>query len=52
MRNACALSLATGEAVRVINVRACRSKPVLMRQHVNAVQAACEVGGGARPSAA
>lgn len=44
VRNACALSLVTGKAVRIENVRAKRSKPGLMRQHVTAVEAACVVG--------
>lgn len=44
VRNACALSLVTGEAVRITNVRARRSKPGLMRQHVTAIEAACVVG--------
>lgn len=37
VRNACALSLVTGTPVRITNVRAKRSKPGLMRQHVTAV---------------
>lgn len=44
VRNVCALSLVTGEAVRITNVRARRSKPGLMRQHVTAIEAACVVG--------
>lgn len=44
VRNACALSLVTGKAVRIENVRAKRSKPGLMRQHVTAVEAACVIG--------
>lgn len=44
VRNACALSLVTGEAVQITNVRARRSKPGLMRQHVTAIEAACAVG--------
>ncbi|MBB5716475.1 RNA 3'-terminal phosphate cyclase [Sphingomonas aerophila] len=46
VRNACALSLVTGEAVRITDVRARRSKPGLMRQHVTAIEAACAIGGG------
>jgi len=46
VRNACALSLVTGTAVRITNVRANRSKPGLMRQHVTAIEAACKIGGG------
>jgi len=45
VRNACALSLITGTPVRIDNVRAKRSKPGLMRQHVTAVQAACTIAG-------
>lgn len=44
VRNACALSLVTGEPVRIANVRARRSKPGLMRQHVTAIEAACAIG--------
>jgi len=44
VRNACALSLVTGTPVRITNVRAKRSKPGLMRQHVTAIEAACAVG--------
>ncbi len=44
-RNACALSLATGEAYRLTNVRAGRDKPGLMRQHVTAIEAACAISG-------
>lgn len=44
VRNACALSLVTGTPVRINNVRAKRSKPGLMRQHVTAVEAACAIG--------
>ncbi len=44
VRNACALSLVTGKAVRIENVRGRRSKPGLMRQHVTAVEAACVIG--------
>lgn len=45
VRNACALSLVTGEPVRITHVRAKRSKPGLMRQHVTAIEAACAIGG-------
>lgn len=44
VRNACALSLVTGTPVRIENVRANRSKPGLMRQHVTAIEAACVIG--------
>jgi RNA 3'-terminal phosphate cyclase (ATP) len=45
VRNACALSLVTGEPFRITNVRGKREKPGLMRQHVTAIEAACAVGG-------
>jgi RNA 3'-terminal phosphate cyclase (ATP) len=45
VRNSCALSLVTGEAFRISNIRAKRSKPGLMRQHVTAVEAACVISG-------
>jgi RNA 3'-terminal phosphate cyclase (ATP) len=45
VRNSCALSLVTGEAFRITNIRAKRSKPGLMRQHVTAVEAACVISG-------
>jgi RNA 3'-terminal phosphate cyclase (ATP) len=44
VRNACALSLITGQPFRLINARAKREKPGLMRQHVTAVEAACALG--------
>lgn len=44
VRNACALSLVTGTPFRLVNVRANRSKPGLMRQHVTAIEAACAIG--------
>ncbi len=46
VRSAVALSLVTGEAVRIVNVRGGRAKPGLMRQHVTAVEAARTIGGG------
>ncbi|NYT42275.1 RNA 3'-terminal phosphate cyclase [Sphingomonas sp. R-74633] len=45
VRNACALSLATGKPFRITNVRGKREKPGLMRQHVTAIEAACAIGG-------
>lgn len=45
VRNSCALSLVTGEPFRISNIRAKRSKPGLMRQHVTAVEAACVISG-------
>ena len=43
--NSLALSLITGEPMRIESIRARRSKPGLLRQHLTAVQAAAEVGG-------
>jgi RNA 3'-terminal phosphate cyclase (ATP) len=45
LRNACALSLVTGEPFVVENVRGGREKPGLMRQHLTAIEAACAIGG-------
>lgn len=44
LRNACALSLITGEPFTIENVRGKRSKPGLMRQHMTAIEAACTIG--------
>jgi RNA 3'-terminal phosphate cyclase (ATP) len=44
LRTALALSLITDRPVRLTNIRAGRSKPGLMRQHLTAVQAAQEIG--------
>lgn len=44
VRNACALSLVTGKPFQITNVRANRSKPGLMRQHLTAIEAACAIG--------
>ncbi len=44
LRNAAALSLVTGEPFHVTNIRGMRHKPGLMRQHVTAIEAACEIG--------
>lgn len=46
LRTALALSLITGRSFRLINIRAKRPKPGLMRQHLACVQAAVAVGGG------
>ena len=46
VRNACALSLATGQPFQIANVRGGREKPGLMRQHVTAIEAACAIGEG------
>lgn len=45
LRTSLSLSLITGQPFRITNIRANRSKPGLMRQHLTAVQAAGEVGG-------
>ena len=44
VRNACALSLVTGQPFRITDIRGRRSKPGLMRQHVTAIEAACRIG--------
>jgi RNA 3'-terminal phosphate cyclase (ATP) len=53
LRTALAISLLTGESVRVENIRAGRKQPGMMRQHLTAVRLATEVGGanveGAEP---
>jgi RNA 3'-terminal phosphate cyclase (ATP) len=44
LRSSLALSLVTGKPFTIDNIRANRSKPGLMRQHLTAVRAAAEVG--------
>ena len=44
LRTSLALSLVTGSPVKVHSIRARRSRPGLMRQHLTAVRAAAEVG--------
>jgi RNA 3'-terminal phosphate cyclase (ATP) len=44
LRTALTLSLVTGTPFRIERIRAGREKPGLLRQHLTAVQAACEVG--------
>jgi RNA 3'-terminal phosphate cyclase (ATP) len=44
LRNACALSLITGQPFRITNIRGGREKPGLMRQHLTAIEAACAIG--------
>src|SRR3954466_156407 len=44
LRTALALSLITGEPFRIDKIRANRSRPGVMRQHVTAVEAACALG--------
>jgi RNA 3'-terminal phosphate cyclase (ATP) len=45
LRSSLSLSLATGKAFRIENIRAKRERPGLLRQHLTAVLAASEVGG-------
>jgi RNA 3'-terminal phosphate cyclase (ATP) len=45
LRSALALSLVTGTPFRIVNIRAGRKRPGLMRQHLTAVGAATEIGG-------
>src|SRR5207253_4904048 len=47
LRSSLALSLVTGKAFRIEKIRARRSKPGLLRQHLTAVNAAAEVGRAA-----
>ncbi len=47
LRTSLALSLVTGRAFRMVNIRAKRAKPGLLRQHLTAVRAAVEVGDAA-----
>lgn len=46
LRSALGLSLVTGTPFRIENIRAKRSKPGLLRQHLTAVQAATRLGRG------
>ncbi|WP_044564427.1 RNA 3'-terminal phosphate cyclase [Azospirillum sp. B4] len=52
LRTALALSLVTGQAFRIDNIRAKREKPGLMRQHLTAVEAICAIGGATADGAA
>jgi len=45
LRSALSLSLVTGKAFRIENIRAKREKPGLLRQHLTAVVAASEIAG-------
>jgi RNA 3'-terminal phosphate cyclase (ATP) len=45
LRTALSLSVATGKPFAIRNIRARRSKPGLMRQHLTAVKAAAEISG-------
>jgi RNA 3'-terminal phosphate cyclase (ATP) len=44
LRTSLAMSLVTGTPFRIVNIRAGRKRPGLMRQHLTAVHAAAEVG--------
>jgi RNA 3'-terminal phosphate cyclase (ATP) len=44
LRTSLALSLVTGQPFRIVNIRAGRAKPGLLRQHLTAVLAATEIG--------
>ncbi|MEM7517915.1 MAG: RNA 3'-terminal phosphate cyclase, partial [Planctomycetota bacterium] len=52
MRSSLSLSAALGVPVRVVNVRAGRSKPGLLRQHLTALKATAEICGGELQGAA
>lgn len=45
LRTALTLSMLTGTPFRIENIRAKRSKPGLLRQHLTAVQAAVQISG-------
>lgn len=45
LRSALTLSMITGTPLRIVNIRAKRSKPGLLRQHLTAVSAAAEICG-------
>jgi RNA 3'-terminal phosphate cyclase (ATP) len=45
LRSSLSLSICTGQAFRIANIRANRDKPGLMRQHLTAVKAAMEICG-------
>ena len=51
LRTSLALSLVTGQAFRIQNIRAGRQKPGLLRQHLTAVEAAAKVGEAAADGA-
>src|SRR4051812_18810354 len=46
LRSALSLSLLTGKQFLIDNIRAARSQPGLLRQHLTSVQAAAEICGG------
>ena len=45
LRTALSLSICTGQPFRIVNIRAKRKTPGLMRQHLTAVQAAASICG-------
>ncbi|WP_417740572.1 RNA 3'-terminal phosphate cyclase [Rosistilla oblonga] len=45
LRTSLALSMVTGQPVRFVNIRAARSRPGLLRQHLTGVKAAAAVSG-------
>jgi RNA 3'-terminal phosphate cyclase (ATP) len=45
LRTSLTLSMITGQPFRIVNIRANRSKPGLMRQHLMAVQSAAHISG-------
>ena len=47
LRSSLALALVTGRAFRMVNIRARRAKPGLLRQHLTAVRAAVEISDAA-----
>ncbi len=52
LRSALTLALCTGTGFTMRGIRAGRSRPGLMRQHLTAVQAACAISGGHADGAA
>lgn len=46
LRSSLALAILTKTPIQIVNIRARRSKPGLMRQHLTAVRAAAEICGG------
>jgi RNA 3'-terminal phosphate cyclase (ATP) len=52
LRTALSLAMVTGQPFRMVNIRAQRSRPGLMRQHLTCVQAACAISGGSADGAA
>jgi len=43
LRSALSLAVCTGQAFRIVGIRARREKPGLLRQHVTAVKAAAAI---------